>query len=125
MLLSKKQSIVLCLIVVVIVSVVVVLATNPLVESSSVEEIGKIKDTSYWEFAEPDKPSSTGLIFEDGDVLVFEGVIENIEIGRTYRITYHKQHRTILGPDHTVGLHGGRELEWSGEYYILESIEEV
>ena len=97
----------------------------PLVESSSIEKIGKIKDISYWEFAEPNKPTGTGLIFEDGDVLVFRGAIENTEIGKTYRITYHKQHQIILGPDHPVGLHGGRSLEWSGEYYILDSIEEV
>jgi len=96
-----------------------------LVESSSIEKIGKIKDISHWEFAEPNKPSSTGLILDDGDVLVFKGVIENIEIGKTYRVTFHGQHQIILGPDHPVGLHGGRSLEWSGEYYILDSIEEV
>jgi len=98
---------------------------SPLVESSSIEKIGKIKDISHWEFAEPNKPSSTGLILDDGDVLVFKGVIENIEIGKTYRVTFHGQHQIILGPDHPVGLHGGRSLEWSGEYYILDSIEEV
>jgi len=127
MLLSKKQLITLSLIVAIIVSVVVVMVPNPLVESSTINKIGKIEDISYWKFAEPNKPSSTGLIFEDGDVLVLKGVIENIEIGRTYFITYHKQHyRSILGSDHPAGLHAGfRFLEWSGEYYILDSIEEV
>lgn len=96
-----------------------------LVESSSIEKTGKIKDISFWEFAEPNKPSCTGLIFEDGDVLVFRGVVEDIEIGKTYRITFHKQRQTIRGPDHPLGLHGGRALEWSGEYHILDSVEEA
>ena len=123
--LGKRHLLILGLIVAVTVSVVVVIAIKALGESSPIEKIGKIKDISYWEFVEPNKPSCTKLKFEDGDVLLFKGIIGNIEIGRTYHIIYHKQHQICLGPDHPLGLHGGGTLDWSGEYYILDSIEEV
>ena len=123
--LGKRHFLILGLIVAVSVSVVVVIATKALRASSPIEKIGKIKDISYLGFVEPNKPSCTILKFEDGDDLLFKGIIGNIEIGRTYHIIYHKQHQICVGPDHPVGLHGGRALDWSGEYYILDSIEEV
>ena len=45
-------------------------------------------------------------------VLYFVGMIENIEVGKTYRIVYHRIREDFIG-------------EWSGEYYTVDSIEEV
>lgn len=102
----------LSLIVVLVISVGVIVASQLSTASSHIERTGKISHTNYWEWWEPNKPSVTIVSFEGGDVLYFVGMIENIEVGKTYRIVYHRIREDFIG-------------EWSGEYYTVDSIEEV
>ena len=110
--LGKKQFLILCVVTVLIVSISIVIAKH-LSESSPLEKTGKIKHIDYWQWKELNVPSATILTFEDGESLHIMGEMENIEVGKTYHIVYHKTY------------YAEPSGEWSGEYYTIDSIEEL
>ena len=131
----KKRLVLFVLVVALTVSAVVVIIKVSL-PSRMVKE-GRIKDVRYhfWDYANgpyPDiaqteygipeqfhtwdfgKPSNTVLHFEDGEMIVFHGIMENVQIGKKYRIVYHEQYVQARG-----------NIYWSGKYYEVDSIEEI
>lgn len=111
--LGRKQYLIIGLSIVLIVSISIAIAKHLSPESSPIEKIGKIKHVDYWQWWEPNKPPVTILLFENGEVVYIRGMIETIEVGKTYHIVYHKAH--YVEPSG----------EWSGDYYVIDNIEEV
>lgn len=131
--LTKKR---LALLVVALTASAVVLIVK-LSEVPQMVKEGKIEDIEHhtWEYSntptpevpdlfyghygipvDPDqlsKPSDTVLYFEDGEVLVFASTVGNVEIGKKYRIVYHEGYAFARG-----------NFYWSGNYYVIESIEQ-
>lgn len=60
------------------------------------------------------KPSNTILDFEDGETIAFVHILDNVEIGKEYRIVYHEQYAQAQG-----------NFYWSDNYYEVDSIEEI
>ena len=112
MLMGKKRFLILCLATVLVVSIGIVVAKY-MAKSPQLEKTGRIKHVDYWQWRELNVPSATILTFEDGESLNVMGEIENIEVGKTYHIVYHKTHYTEPSG------------EWSGQYYTIDSIEEL
>ncbi len=132
MVLGKKHLLALCLIVATIVCVNVMIARHSSPMFPPIEKIGKVKGIKYYIWHNHDtltqmgqfeygvteyflnRPSTTLMRFEDGEAITFLGVIEDVEIGGKYRIVYHVKYVPVSG-----------NLHWSGNYYEIESIEEM
>jgi hypothetical protein len=67
---------------------------------------------SYTQPGLSDAPSLTCIEFEDADALTLLGVL-SFEEGKTYHIVYSEHHEY------------GRGEQWSGKYYVAESVEEI
>ena len=60
------------------------------------------------------EPPNTVLHFEDGETIFFAGIWENSEVGKKYRIDYHKQYVYAQG-----------NYYWSGDFLEIDSVEEI